>query len=368
MEQHRPSGFRIERLAAWLFIGALMLAIFIYLSGFLQPFVLAIIIWYFIYELKYLGGRIKFKGQSLPNWLLTILAFVIIVLVFIGIGEIVSHNIRLVIERLPDYIQNSKQMLESMKTIDGFESIQSGLLERLETFDFRPWLTGLLNGLSTMAGNIFLIIIYVFFILAEEKLFKKKLNILVKDQNRFSSVTTILNQITQAVRTYVFVKTQMSILTGFLSYLVLIMLGVDFPILWAFLIFLLNYIPYIGSFVATLLPSAFAVFQFQSLSMFLWVFVLVEIIQLLVGNILEPKVMGKTLNLSPLGVLLALTFWGVIWGVLGMIISVPITSILVIIADNFPNTRFIAIWLSETGEVANGSTPIVPPVQTTKID
>jgi len=122
-------------------------------------------------------------------------------------------------------------------------------------------------------------------------------------------------------------------------------------VLWAFVIFLLNYIPYVGSLVATLLPSAFAVFQFQSFSIFIWIFLSIQAVQIVVGNILEPKVMGKTLNLSPLGVLLALTFWGMIWGVMGMILSVPITSILVIIASRFPGTRFVAVLFSETGEL-----------------
>jgi predicted PurR-regulated permease PerM len=129
------------------------------------------------------------------------------------------------------------------------------------------------------------------------------------------------------------------------------MFQVDFPVLWAFLIFLLNYIPYIGSFVATLLPAVFAMFQYQSAWILLWIFLAIQGVQLIVGNVLEPKVMGRSLNLSPLGVMLALTFWGVIWGVLGMILSVPITSVMVITLSRFESTKFIAVWLSETGEI-----------------
>jgi len=129
------------------------------------------------------------------------------------------------------------------------------------------------------------------------------------------------------------------------------MFKVDFPVLWAFLIFLLNYIPYIGSFVATFLPAAFAMFQFQSFLMLFWVFVVIQAVQFLVGNVLEPKIMGRTLNLSPLGVMLALTFWGIIWGVLGMFLSVPITSVMLISFSRFESTRFIAVWLSETGDL-----------------
>src|SRR5690606_31093580 len=143
----------------------------------------------------------------------------------------------------------------------------------------------------------------------------------------------------------------MSLLTGLVSYGILLAFGVDFPILWAFLIFLLNFIPYVGSVGATLLPAAFSVLQFQSFVVPLWILIIIASVQIVVGNIVEPRVMGRTLNLSPLGTLLALAFWGLLWGILGMIISVPVTSILVIIASHIPTMRFLAIWLSETGNL-----------------
>lgn len=153
------------------------------------------------------------------------------------------------------------------------------------------------------------------------------------------------------MRAYVIIKSQMSLLTGLVSYFILLAFGVDFPVLWAFLIFLLNYIPYVGSVIASLLPSAFAVLQLQSFITPLWILLCLSAVQIVVGNIVEPRVMGRSLNLSPLGTLLALAFWGLIWGILGMIISVPVTSILVIIASHIPSMRFLAIWLSETGNL-----------------
>lgn len=341
----------IERIAAWLFVIGVIVLCFVYFSNFLQPLILAVMVWYLIYMLKELARRVKIKGKQLPEWLLNLLAFLVIILITYGIAEIVSSNLEKIIERSPVYIEKSHQLLESVRTIDGFEQLQERIVERIEEFDFKPLLSGLLNSLSGFAGNIFMIIIYVGFLMAEQKFFRKKLAIIVKKSSQPDSYFAIVQQINEAIRTYVFVKTQMSLLTGFLSYIILLLFNVDFPILWAFLIFLLNYIPYIGSLVATLLPSVFAVFQFQSFIMFIWIFATVQLVQVIVGNVLEPKVMGRTLNLSPLGVLLALTFWGILWGILGMIISVPITSILVIIASHIPNLRFLAVWLSETGEL-----------------
>jgi AI-2 transport protein TqsA len=347
------SEFRIERAASWFIILAIFIFCLNYFSNFLQPIVVAVMIWYSVFELKRFLGKIRIKGKSLPNWLLTILAFLIILLISVGVYEIITVNLEQIIKRFPLYVSNFKSMIGTFHAIEGFENMQERVLNKLSELDVQPLLTGLLNSLTNIAGNIVIIIIYVAFMLVEEKYFIKKLHLQIADTDQRNSIDTIIQQITQSIRKYISVKTQMSLLTGLLSYGVLLIFQVDFPVLWAFLIFLLNYIPYIGSFFATLFPSVFALLQFQSFLMLLWVFLVIQAVQLLVGNVLEPKVMGRTLNLSPLGVLLALTFWGAIWGVLGMFLSVPITSVMVITFSRFPSTRFIAIWLSETGEVEN---------------
>ncbi len=341
----------IERIAAALIVASIVMFCLVYFSSFLQPFILAVMVWYFIFELREAGSRITFKGRRMPRWLVTALAFVIIIMVVIGVIEIISYNLELIRQRLPDYFRSFREMIANIEQVEGFEDIQQRIINTVQTFDFNPVVASFINSLSAIAGDIFLIIIYVFFLLAEDTLFRRKMAMLSTDSSRIESFRSILRQIHGSVRTYLIVKTWMSILTGIVSYVILISFGVDFPILWAFIIFLLNYIPYIGSFIATLLPAAFAVFQFQSFAMFIWVFLAIQVVQVGVGNILEPKVMGKTLNLSPLGVLLALTFWGIIWGITGMILSVPITSVMVITASRFPATRFIAVILSETGEV-----------------
>src|SRR5690606_23703688 len=158
--------------------------------------------------------------------------------------------------------------------------------------------------------NIVLIIIYAGFLIAEQRTFKRKLTLVANNSERASQFFAILRKVNDAVQNYVVVKSQMSLLTGLLSYFILLLFNVDFPVLWAFLIFLLHFIPYIGSVVASLLPAAFAVFQFHSFSMFFWILLTVGTVQVVVGNVVEPRVMGRTLNLSPLGTLLALAFWG----------------------------------------------------------
>jgi len=136
-----------------------------------------------------------------------------------------------------------------------------------------------------------------------------------------------------------------------LSYIILIFLGVDYSEFWAFLIFLLNYIPTVGSLIATIFPALLALIQFESFTYFLIVFVSIALIQFIIGNIIEPRLMGRSLNLSALVVLFSLALWGSIWGVVGMFLCVPITVILMIIFSNFEKTRPIAVLLSSNGKI-----------------
>ncbi|WP_419590064.1 AI-2E family transporter [Thiolapillus sp.] len=146
-----------------------------------------------------------------------------------------------------------------------------------------------------------------------------------------------------------------SALTGIVSYIILLWVGVDYVPFWALLIFMLNYIPTIGSMVAVLLPTTLALVQFDTFGPFVTLLVSLGTVQVLIGNVLEPRLMGSSLNLSPLVVILALSLWGQMWGVTGMFLSVPITVISMIVLANFPQTRAIAVAMSENGRLKDSA-------------
>jgi predicted PurR-regulated permease PerM len=203
-----------------------------------------------------------------------------------------------------------------------------------------------------MAGNTFLIIIYVVFLLFEQAVFPRKIRALFPEEDQFNQFHDVVGHINNAIRAYFKVKLTVSLLTAFASYVLMALVGLDFAIFWAFLIFLLNFIPNIGSLIATIFPALLSLVQFEdSLAPFLIILIGVGSIQLIVGNFLEPRMMGSSLNISSLVVILALTLWGAIWGIAGMILCVPITVILMLILAEFPSTRPIAILLSEKGEL-----------------
>ncbi|MEM1217220.1 MAG: AI-2E family transporter, partial [Bacteroidota bacterium] len=191
------------------------------------------------------------------------------------------------------------------------------------------------------------------FLLLEESTFGLKHRLFFQgDKAEYENGKALLNEIDQSFGSYISIKTLTSFITGLLSFILLLILDVDTPLLWAFIIFLLNYIPSVGSLIATVFPCVIAVLQTGNLWDGLWVLLGVGVIQLVVGNFLEPRLMGNTLNISPLVVLLSLIGWGAIWGVLGMVLSVPIMVMLIIVFSKFEATRGVAVILSENGKVA----------------
>ncbi|MEO1224292.1 MAG: AI-2E family transporter, partial [Pseudomonadota bacterium] len=147
------------------------------------------------------------------------------------------------------------------------------------------------------------------------------------------------------------VKTLTSLMTGLASYTVLRLVGVDFAETLALIIFLLNYIPNIGSILGIVFPAMIALVQFDTLAPFLIATPILIAIQVIIGNLVEPMLMGRSLNLSSFVIILALVFWGVIWGIPGMFLSVPITVVALIVCSHIRGARWIAILLSKDGQI-----------------
>lgn len=343
----------LKKAAYWMIILAGAVFGLIYFRSLLEPIVLALLVWYLIRTTRKYIAKFSIRGKALPHWLQRVIAFVITLSFIYGIYQIISVNISLIAQNSDAYDDNLRLFLDQMHEFTKKYDFLPNVEEAIERIDYQSMLSSLFGSLSVALGNFTLVIIYLIFFLIEENYLDKKIqNMFVKEGSR-KNVVEIVNRISRAVNKYFTVKTEVSLITGVVSYILLLILGVDFPVLWAFIIFVLNYIPYIGSLVATLLPAIFSIFQFASFWPFIYVLATIELVQIFIGNYVEPKLMGRTLNLSPLVVVIALSFWGSIWGILGMILSVPLISILVIISAQFPSTRGIAILLSENGNISH---------------
>lgn len=206
----------------------------------------------------------------------------------------------------------------------------------------------LLDGLS----NLTLVFLYGWFGMLELRYLPSKLAAIFPKSDTRAHVISLLQRIDRDIQLFLGVKTAASIITALLSYVVMRLIGLDSSEVWALLIFVLNFIPILGSIIATIFPTLFALLQFESLAPAFAVAIGVTAIQQLMGSIIEPAFVGQSLNLSPLAVILSVVFWGNLWGIVGAFLCVPLTTILAIILSNFPSTR-VSILLSQTGSLSD---------------
>lgn len=193
-------------------------------------------------------------------------------------------------------------------------------------------------------SNALLVILFMLFILAGSGELDAKIKQAFPAETA-ERIIGVTENISQQVRQYLAAKTLVSALTGFLLFLVLWILGVDFPIFWGFLAFLFNFVPNIGSFAAVVLPFGVSLLQFPTLGIPLLALALMFLVQTVVGNVVDPRLMAFSLNLSPLLVLVSLIFWGWLWGIVGMILAVPLTATIKIFFSNLEPLRPVAILM-----------------------
>jgi predicted PurR-regulated permease PerM len=317
------------------------------------PMVLAIFIWYLINILADGILRLRVRGIGVPRFIAFLLALVVIFGSLVLFGNLISTSINNVIRTVPVYQENIDALLDRGARWMGLDESPQ-LNQLIHQIDFTRIIQNLGFTLAGFIGNAGLILVYTLFIFLEQKCFLPKIDRMTGSGHQQTKVRRIMRQIYDDTKTYIGIKTFTSLLTGFVSYWIMASVGLDFAIFWALIIFLFNYIPTIGSIIATFFPSILALVQFPSLGPFLVVVIGVVLTQVIVGNIVEPRLMGNTLNLSPLVILLSLALWGTVWGVPGAILCVPITVLLAIIFSNFQNTRAVAVLLSRDGEIRPG--------------
>ena len=328
-----------------------IVVVLIYAQAIIIPFILAILFWFMIRVIKKLLSKVKFIAKW-PKWVLTILSSILLMSFLVFAGDIITQNIQHISDTLPVYQENVNKLTKSIN-----ERFDIDLFTMANNFtkdlNFGDILSKLFSALTSLFGDAFTVLLYLVFLLLEEPIFPLKLKAMYPDKKKYDHANDLISKIDHSIGNYIALKTVVSLLTGFLSYFVLLFIGVDAPLFWAFLIFVLNFIPTIGSLIATIFPAVFALLQFGEFTPGILVLAIVGAIQLIVGNLVEPRVMGNTLNISPLVVFLTLSLWGVMWGITGMLLSVPITVIIIIIMSEFEGTRPMAILLSQRGSLKN---------------
>ena len=274
--------------------------------------------------------------------------FVLIIILLISFMFYYTVNIS-----LKDFATNLPFYEERFKTIllDLIYSLQQlgiginkeKMLDTLNFNSFFGFTTNFIGSIGTFLSKFLLVIIGVVFILEELKSFQLKVKVIFgNDEKRLKQ----FNLFSYNIQKYFVVKSFISFLTGFIIAIALSLFGVDYPILWGAISIIFNFIPVIGSIIAAIPPILLALMNLD-LNTTIYILLFYIIIEILISNILEPKLMGKELGLSPLVIFFSLIFWGYILGIVGMFLAVPITMTLKIAFDSHTNTQWLGILMSD---------------------
>lgn len=284
------------------------------------------------------------QKKKVPRGLAIFLVFMVIIAIFVGFGGLVGSSLSSFSENSKLYGDNLNEIgvsvVELLKT-RGINISFDQLGNLLDPAKIMSMTAGMLGQLGGFMGNTFTIFFLALFLLLELDSISVKTIAIFKDSS-FSASN--LDVIGKSIRHYLSIKTVTSLLTGVLIFICLYIIGVDYAILWALIAFLLNYIPNIGSIIAGIPAVLFALVQL-GFGGLLWTMVSFVVVNVLVGSVLEPKMMGRGMGLSTFIVFLSLIFWGFVLGTVGMFLSVPLTMFFKIMLEQNPETKWISIIL-----------------------
>lgn len=285
------------------------------------------------------------NSKKIPEGI-SLLLVIMLFLVVVGLlGALVGSSVQDFSAALPQYEARLTQQLDGLFLF--FEDVGIELPKDDFTEVFNPnvmmkFAAGTLQSLGGMFANGLVILFTVIFMLLESSQFARKIDHIDGDKDSMRHIKMVVSKI----KHYMVLKAVISAGTGTVVSLMLMIVGVDYPILWGVVAFMLNFIPNIGSLIAAVPAVLLTLIQFSPLTA-MFVGLGYIIINVVIGSVIEPKVMGKGLGLSTLVVFLSLIFWGWLLGSVGMLLSIPLTIMVKIILDSQENTRWIAVLLGE---------------------
>jgi predicted PurR-regulated permease PerM len=318
------------------------------------PAVLGAVIVYVIVGLAQALGRLPGLGPVLPSRLRYLFSIALIGVIGVLFVYLLMANKERALALAPQYQQSLLATIQRVAVYFGFETeptwatLRQDLLARI---NLQRLVGSLLASVGSIVVTLVVVCLYATFLLLERRSFETKLAKLSDDPARVARISQVVQAINQRIGSYLALKTLLSLLLGALSYVVMRLFGLEFAALWAVLIFLLNFVPYVGSVLGVAFPALMSIVQFEDPGTVLTMLTLLAALQFGIGNFLDPYAMGNSLNLSPFAILLSLAVWSELWGVPGAFLAVPITAILTIVFSEFPGTRPIAVLLSSNGRL-----------------
>ncbi|MFA8442724.1 AI-2E family transporter [Yoonia sp.] len=293
-------------------------------------------------------ARQRIGPFRIPNTLASIAAMVLIAAALLTLTSILLAQVNTVLVTTLSYAERAPSAVASLFSWLGEDS-QLAIFNALQSVDLSSYLRGAASQASGLTQGTVLIILFVGFLFAERIWFETKLLSLVGDPAQAERVGKIIQSIIHRVNYYLLVKTVISAITGAMVFVLAQAFGLGLATSLGIITFVLNFIPNIGSIVATALIALVAHVEIGDPTITLAVFAIAGVIQFVNGSIIDPMLMGRALRLSSFGIILSLAFWGAVWGIPGMFLSVPIMVMLLVVCSHVPNLRNVAVLLSREG-------------------
>jgi predicted PurR-regulated permease PerM len=312
----------------------------------LQPLVIAILLCSILQPVVRTLERVKIP------WWITVVALVALLITGLHQGAVLLYD------EIGSFVEDQEEL--GSEDLKGLALLKANLVKRaiteelpdtiidairsIDSTDLRAQFLGVAGTVNAFIRGLFLVVLYMLFIFGEQAIFRRK--ILAVAETRFDNASELLSKMGQGIQRYLGVKMVTSAATGVLLYTLMLWLELPYALLFGFITFLLNFIPTFGSIAASVFPIATALASFETLTPAISIAVAYLAVNICIGSIIEPRLLGRELNLSPLVVLLSVVVWAGMWGVPGMFLSVPLTASAQIVLANLDSTRPLALLLS----------------------
>ena len=318
------------------------------------PIIFSVLVGFVIIGMTRMLAKVPVLGPRLSIQMRYIVAALIMAVGLVSVVWLLFANVGRAVALAPQYQDSMLASIQNLAVQLGVESEPSWKSLRqqfLAQVSVQRIVGGVLGSVLGIVATLIVVFLYVAFLLVEQRSFSAKIQNVSDDPRQVAFIRQIITNVNGKIGTYLALKTLLSVMLGIVSWAIMAFFGMEFAVFWGVLIALLNYVPYIGSFLSIFLPLVFALVQFDSLGAVLSVMVPLSVVQFANGNFLDPYLMGNSLNLSPFVILVSLTVWSALWGISGAFLAVPMTAVMVMIFAEFPGTRPFAVLLSRKGDV-----------------
>ena len=293
-------------------------------------------------------ARLRIGPFRVPNWLASLVAVLLLAAALLTATSVLVAQINTVLVTSLSYTERAPAAVAALFAWAGSDTEQA-VQNAMRSIDVSSYLRTAAGQAGNLTQGSVLTALFVGFLFAERIWFDTKLHNFVGDKKQAVRVGKIIASIIHRVNYYLLVKTVISAMTGALVFVLASLFGLEVAMALGVVTFVLNFIPNIGSIVATALIALVAHVQYGDPATTAAIFLFAGAIQFTLGSVIDPMLMGRALRLSSFGIIISLAFWGAVWGIPGMFLSVPIMVMLLVVCSHIPALRPVAILLSREG-------------------